>query len=287
MRHVARLSLLPLLLLLVLLAGSCARAPAFREAKLREIDLAVEQAIAAKKIPGAVLWIEHRGAVYHRAYGNRALVPRVEAMTADTVFDVASLTKPVATASVDLAPHPAGQGRPRRARRSLPAGDRGPADRRPPPPHSQLRPAPRPRPERRVERLRRRRPARARRDAAQHAGSDLPLLRRQLHSARRDRPPRLRPAARRLRARERLRAAADDRHRLPARRERPYGESAPARRVDRAHRSHRARPARHGARPHRSAHGRRRRARGSVHDRRGPREARPRGARRQDPSRPR
>jgi CubicO group peptidase (beta-lactamase class C family) len=96
MRRIARLSLLPLLL--VLLVDACARAPVFREAKLREIDRAIEQAIAAEKIPGAVLWIEHRGAVYHRAYGNRALVPRVEAMTADTVFDVASLTKPLATA---------------------------------------------------------------------------------------------------------------------------------------------------------------------------------------------
>ena len=35
--------------------------------------------------------------VYRKAYGRRALVPRREAMTADTIFDLASLTKVIAT----------------------------------------------------------------------------------------------------------------------------------------------------------------------------------------------
>jgi uncharacterized protein YbbC (DUF1343 family)/CubicO group peptidase (beta-lactamase class C family) len=83
-------------LLLLLLAGW--GGPTFRDAKLREVDAAIEQAIAEKRIPGGVLWIEHRGRSYHRAYGSRALVPAVEAMTEDTVFDAASLTKVVATA---------------------------------------------------------------------------------------------------------------------------------------------------------------------------------------------
>ncbi len=43
-----------------------------------------------------MLWLEHRGAAYHKAYGNRALVPAVEPMTEDTIFDAASLTKVVA-----------------------------------------------------------------------------------------------------------------------------------------------------------------------------------------------
>jgi uncharacterized protein YbbC (DUF1343 family)/CubicO group peptidase (beta-lactamase class C family) len=72
--------------------------PALREAKLREIDGAVEQAIAARKIPGGVLWIERHGEVYRRAYGHRALLPALEAMTEDTIFDAASITKAVATA---------------------------------------------------------------------------------------------------------------------------------------------------------------------------------------------
>ena len=80
------------LIILFLFAGT------FDRAKLREIDSAVNEAIAAKKIPGGVLWIEHDGHVVRRVYGNRALVPNVEQMTGNTIFDLASLTKVVATA---------------------------------------------------------------------------------------------------------------------------------------------------------------------------------------------
>ena len=45
---------------------------------------------------GGVLWFEHQGQVYHKAYGNRAVVPEIEPMTEDTIFDAASLTKVVA-----------------------------------------------------------------------------------------------------------------------------------------------------------------------------------------------
>src|SRR5687768_16113760 len=62
------------------------------------IDATIAEAVAEKKIPGGVLWIEQDDRVYSRAYGDRALVPAVEKMTADTIFDVASLTKVVATA---------------------------------------------------------------------------------------------------------------------------------------------------------------------------------------------
>jgi hypothetical protein len=62
------------------------------------VDAAIDQAIAEKKIPGAVLVVGHGGKViYRKAYGNRALVPAAEPMTLDTVFDVASLTKVAAT----------------------------------------------------------------------------------------------------------------------------------------------------------------------------------------------
>ncbi|HYC89052.1 MAG TPA: exo-beta-N-acetylmuramidase NamZ domain-containing protein [Thermoanaerobaculia bacterium] len=86
-----------LLPLLFLLTTACATA--FQSPRLPQIDAAIEQAIAEKRIPGGVLWVERDGRVYTRAYGNRALVPAVERMTADTIFDAASLTKPVATAS--------------------------------------------------------------------------------------------------------------------------------------------------------------------------------------------
>lgn len=62
------------------------------------VDAAVEQAIHDGSIPGAVLVVGHDGhVVYRKAYGNRALEPRREAMTLDTVFDLASMTKVIAT----------------------------------------------------------------------------------------------------------------------------------------------------------------------------------------------
>ena len=68
--------------------------------RLKLIDVEVERAIADKKLPGAVVIVGHKGKiVYRKAYGNRSLVPAVEKMTVDTIFDVASLTKPIATAT--------------------------------------------------------------------------------------------------------------------------------------------------------------------------------------------
>jgi uncharacterized protein YbbC (DUF1343 family)/CubicO group peptidase (beta-lactamase class C family) len=62
------------------------------------IDRAVDEAIAQGKLPGAVVAIGHDGKiVYEKAYGRRATVPAAEAMTEDTIFDLASLTKVVAT----------------------------------------------------------------------------------------------------------------------------------------------------------------------------------------------
>jgi uncharacterized protein YbbC (DUF1343 family) len=71
---------------------------AFRDEKLVEIDVAVRDAVAEKRLPGGVLLIEHNGERVVRAYGHRAVVPRIERMTTDTIFDAASLTKVVATA---------------------------------------------------------------------------------------------------------------------------------------------------------------------------------------------
>jgi uncharacterized protein YbbC (DUF1343 family)/CubicO group peptidase (beta-lactamase class C family) len=69
-------------------------------AKLNQIKQLVLADIADKKLPGAVVIVGHKGKiVYRKAFGNRSLVPTVEKMTIDTIFDVASLTKPVATAT--------------------------------------------------------------------------------------------------------------------------------------------------------------------------------------------
>lgn len=64
------------------------------------LDAAIDQAIREDQIPGAVVIAGSRGqVVYRKAYGNRAVTPAVEAMTVDTIFDCASLTKVVATTS--------------------------------------------------------------------------------------------------------------------------------------------------------------------------------------------
>ncbi len=69
-------------------------------AKLNQIDALVEADIKDKKLPGAVVLVGHKGKiVFRKAYGNRSLVPTVEPMTVDTIFDLASLTKVVATAT--------------------------------------------------------------------------------------------------------------------------------------------------------------------------------------------
>ena len=70
---------------------------AFQREKLDAMDAAIEQAIGMGKCPGGVLWLESRGVAYPKAFGARAIEPKREAMTEDTIFDAASLTKVVAT----------------------------------------------------------------------------------------------------------------------------------------------------------------------------------------------
>jgi len=66
--------------------------------RLGAVDAIIQQAIHERQIPGAVLVVGHNGQViYRRAYGDRALEPRRETMTLDTIFDLASLTKVIAT----------------------------------------------------------------------------------------------------------------------------------------------------------------------------------------------
>jgi uncharacterized protein YbbC (DUF1343 family)/CubicO group peptidase (beta-lactamase class C family) len=65
-----------------------------------EIDAAVKDAIASRSVPGAVVVIgRHDRVLFRRAYGFRQLEPDRVPMTFDTVFDLASLTKPLATAT--------------------------------------------------------------------------------------------------------------------------------------------------------------------------------------------
>jgi uncharacterized protein YbbC (DUF1343 family)/CubicO group peptidase (beta-lactamase class C family) len=66
---------------------------------LAGVDAVIQQGIA-EGIPGAVLLVGHDGQIiYRKAYGHRALEPRPEPMTLDTIFDLASLTKVIVTST--------------------------------------------------------------------------------------------------------------------------------------------------------------------------------------------
>ena len=62
------------------------------------IDAIFKEAVEKEQIPGAVVLVGHNGQiVYRKAFGYRSLEPAREKMTLDTIFDMASLTKCLAT----------------------------------------------------------------------------------------------------------------------------------------------------------------------------------------------
>ena len=69
------------------------------DTRFSAVDSIFNQAVAQHQIPGAVVLVGHGGQiVFRKAYGYRSLEPRREAMTLDTIFDMASLTKCMVTA---------------------------------------------------------------------------------------------------------------------------------------------------------------------------------------------
>ncbi len=67
---------------------------------LAHIDQVVAEGIHENHMPGCVVVVGRRGrVVFRKAYGHRSIEPKVRPMAVDTLFDLASLTKPVATAS--------------------------------------------------------------------------------------------------------------------------------------------------------------------------------------------
>jgi len=79
-------------------AGGDATTAQAAPVRMAGVDSIIQQAISDNNIPGAVLVVGHNGGVvYRKAYGSRALEPRREVMTAETIFDLASLTKVIAT----------------------------------------------------------------------------------------------------------------------------------------------------------------------------------------------
>ncbi len=82
------------------LTVSAPAAAGMSAARLAVIDDLVAEGIAQQRMPGCVVVVGRQGHVVHRkAYGLRQVAPAEEEMTVDTIFDLASLTKPVATAT--------------------------------------------------------------------------------------------------------------------------------------------------------------------------------------------
>ena len=80
------------------LAASSAQPSALSEEQLAPIDAIMDKAVQEAKIPGAVVLIGNSNKIiYRKAFGYRSLKPEMLPMTVDTVFDIASLTKVVAT----------------------------------------------------------------------------------------------------------------------------------------------------------------------------------------------
>ncbi len=67
---------------------------------LAYLDVIIDEAIGRKDFPGAVVVVTHNGrTVYRKAFGQSQWVPEPKPMAVDMIFDMASVTKPVATAT--------------------------------------------------------------------------------------------------------------------------------------------------------------------------------------------
>ncbi len=101
----------PTVLALVLLAAGCSAraggppasvpgAPGIAPERLALLDGLIEAAVARKDFPGAVLLVVHKDrTVYRKAFGLAQTVPEPRPLSADMIFDLASITKPLATAT--------------------------------------------------------------------------------------------------------------------------------------------------------------------------------------------
>jgi CubicO group peptidase (beta-lactamase class C family) len=81
------------------LEPTAAALPQASALEIPEIDALIAKAVRAGRTPGAVVIIGRKqGVVFRRAYGRRSILPEREDMTVDTIFDLASLTKPLVVA---------------------------------------------------------------------------------------------------------------------------------------------------------------------------------------------
>ena len=89
-----------LLSLIAVLIPTLLQAESIDKQRLERIDAAVEASIKRGDCPGAMVLIVNRDeVVYRKAFGHVALQPEKQVLTADAIYDLASITKPVATAT--------------------------------------------------------------------------------------------------------------------------------------------------------------------------------------------
>ena len=98
------------------LAAGCAQLPSAPDkttgldtAQFARIDVAMNDAIAARRLPGAVFHLERGGAIHERAYGRLSYDAEAPQVSSATVFDAASLSKVLATAPAILLLHEDGK----------------------------------------------------------------------------------------------------------------------------------------------------------------------------------
>ncbi len=102
-------SVLAGLIALLIFSWGCGRKPlptsgpdavGMSEERLNRVHAIINEAIGRKEFPGAVLLVARKGkVVVRKAYGESQWVPEHKPLTADMIFDLASLTKPIATAT--------------------------------------------------------------------------------------------------------------------------------------------------------------------------------------------
>ncbi|HYR96386.1 MAG TPA: serine hydrolase domain-containing protein, partial [Candidatus Binatus sp.] len=72
--------------------------------KFERVASEIETAVAAGAFPGAVVLVSQAGRLlYHAAFGARSIDPEAKPMRPDTVFDLSSLTKALATTTAFMA----------------------------------------------------------------------------------------------------------------------------------------------------------------------------------------
>lgn len=98
--HMKNLRIIVLSALCMVYGALCTASTPFPKASA---DSVIIKAIHDSIIPGAVLCVVENGDVsYLQAYGNRAVVPAQETMTTNTIFDLASVSKPTGAGSAAL-----------------------------------------------------------------------------------------------------------------------------------------------------------------------------------------